>query len=632
MGLGVSVALACGGGAAPSAGQATPAVERVEEAVDAACAVRGGPRCGPRRYAFPLTGGTLPAGPVPCSNGFCDEDFSGGGLGSVAGAAGGLWIATEGGLLHEQGGRWVTACPPDGFPAVTVVGGTRADDVWLGGAAGATAHWDGARWRTFAAPTAAAIVSVQGDARAAFALDADGGVLGWDGAAWRLEGITATDLAFDGVARAFAVSGGGVLERTAAGWIPVSGLPPDVVPASVAAPAGDDLWIAGAIPSGRFSTAVVLRRVGGAIVDAGFPDPTGRAATRIRAATADDVWVIAGDPRASHGTAYRWDGAAWTTTGVSLFATLQLLAVDGTGYAFESALLRLDGGAADVPFQSPDAYFGAVGARAGELWLGGPGGMWRLEGRAFRVVNARATPLAMAPAGSHTVWMMQYDALQRLDDAGVAAFPYPDPTFRPVALASSGPGAAWVLGTTWNATLLLRWHGAAWTSSTLGVELPTAVWSSPSGEAWVLGNVYSTPVYTTVLQRVTPGGAISRQELPWHDVRTIFGTGPRDVWLSGYQIRDCGCADNYVPTLLHWDGAALTRVAQLAFSRIAGTGPGDLWAIGDTAVGEPDRLWHLERGTWRAVDLGAMPVPQDLAVPRPADVWGISGRHVIHRR
>ena len=95
----------------------------------------------------------------------------------------------------------------------------------------------------------------------------------------------------------------------------------------------------------------------------------------------------------------------------------------------------------------------------------------------------------------------------------------------------------------------------------------------------------------------------------------LWGTGPRDVWAVGE-----------LGTIVHFDGVRWTRApsgTRDSLVAIAGVGPGDAWAIGTNRT-----LLRLSGGVWRAVQLPSLDEDEalaDLHVLPNGEAWIVGG-------
>jgi hypothetical protein len=185
-------------------------------------------------------------------------------------------------------------------------------------------------------------------------------------------------------------------------------------------------------------------------------------------------------------------------------------------------------------------------------------------------------------------------------DLGLAALA-PRAYNKPQLLAVHGNATeVWVVG---SLGAKLHFDGSAWTDVRLASgNALFAVWSSGPGAAWAVS-------YEGVLREQHGWKALPRSPTT---CGAIGGTGPADVWFVG----DDGL-------VLHWNGAALATVkvpATESLHAVWAGGSGDVWIAGDRGC-----LLHHDGRTWTCPSL-----PPETAGERtfhavwgtgPADVW-----------
>jgi hypothetical protein len=108
--------------------------------------------------------------------------------------------------------------------------------------------------------------------------------------------------------------------------------------------------------------------------------------------------------------------------------------------------------------------------------------------------------------------------------------------------------------------LLLRWRSSARPSDLASSESGIRLWLA--GGIWIVGA--ATYHWNGSVCSIVPTGVST-----W--LYSVWGTGPRDVWAVG----DAG-------VIIHWDGSSWSRVASgvsTALVRVAGSGPNDVWTL-----------------------------------------------------
>jgi hypothetical protein len=65
----------------------------------------------------------------------------------------------------------------------------------------------------------------------------------------------------------------------------------------------------------------------------------------------------------------------------------------------------------------------------------------------------------------------------------------------------------------------------------------------------------------------------------WSDLRSVWGSGPDDVWAAGWWNSVASGGD-----LVHWNGTAWSSVwsgTTVGLQGVWGTGAGDVWVVGE---------------------------------------------------
>jgi hypothetical protein len=265
----------------------------------------------------------------------------------------------------------------------------------------------------------------------------------------------------------------------------------------------------------------------------------------VAALAPDDVWAVGhsctGDCQDAAPLVQHWDGRTWN-----------IMTVPGTG-----RLTAVDALAAD------DVW--AVGySNGGTISI-------RWDGRMWNSVPTNDPPAANRALALHSVVAVAADeiwAVGQQHDTQANSY----------------------------SALIYRWDGARWTS-VQGVDGPQgarlyAVDSSPEGDVWAAGDRDTNPSAGAPLQTLVQrwDGTAWREitspnvGLGGSYLRGLEAISPTDVWaVGGY-----GGVDEAKRTLLlHWDGAAWTRVpspnVEDQSSRFFGAeavGGGEIWAVG----------------------------------------------------
>ena len=239
----------------------------------------------------------------------------------------------------------------------------------------------------------------------------------------------------------------------------------------------------------------------------------------------------------------------------------------------------------------------------GALWAAGTGGSIAvLRGLGWNPIGSGSTNRFRAISGDPDgyVWSVSDGAdIVRVDPRGVpSAFPS-DATVGLYGVCSFGKANAWAVGAggsllhfdgvswqsrssgtgfdlyaIWGAApddiwvvgdrgTLLHFDGSAWSAPNglMTADL-TAVWAASNEEAWAVG------AQGTILHRV--GGSWGRVSSASRvDLSAVWGTAEDDIWITGDGV------------LMHWDGASLKTVTDLAAgaTALSGRGATDIWAL-----------------------------------------------------
>lgn len=166
---------------------------------------------------------------------------------------------------------------------------------------------------------------------------------------------------------------------------------------------------------------------------------------------------------------------------------------------------------------------------------------------------------------------------------------------------------------------------AAWAVGSQGGAAGTGVGSRPLLDRW------DGSTWTQVTAPATPGNTAA--------LRAVSAGGPGDAWAVGNTAVN---RSRFAPLALHWNGTAWTVAPSAATALPTGTilygvadvGPDDAYAIGDNSSYASGELEHWNGTAWSAVTL---PQPTDTGFPTtlnaisadgPDDVW-IVGSYMV---
>ena len=165
----------------------------------------------------------------------------------------------------------------------------------------------------------------------------------------------------------------------------------------------------------------------------------------------------------------------------------------------------------------------------------------------------------------------------------------------------------------------VHYDGAEWTEVPAGVSLLNWVYGFSETDVWAVG------ANGAILR--FDGATWTAVESPTdQDLWGVWGPAPDDVWAVGGTAR---MPSTTVPTVIHWDGAswslvetpALERTGVAAFFKVWGSGPDDVYVVGDAGV-----VLRWDGSTWTELFVGA---PDDLVAiwgTGPDDIVAVGGR------
>lgn len=180
-------------------------------------------------------------------------------------------------------------------------------------------------------------------------------------------------------------------------------------------------------------------------------------------------------------------------------------------------------------------------------------------------------------------------------------------TFIPEAIWSNGPRDVWISTSTLSSDgkmmlegMILHWDGVALSEVRTFVNQdrsdPTAafpilhkMWGTGTNDVWAVGSVRTTEISSHEVLAHWNGSVWSTMSVPMlsngmaYDLMDITGTGPKDVWAIGDTI------DTFV--ILHWNGSvwSVSHIESVKDKKRAGTGiwaggPCNIWAVGGQSI------------------------------------------------
>jgi len=249
------------------------------------------------------------------------------------------------------------------------------------------------------------------------------------------------------------------------------------------------------------------------------------------------------------------------------------------------------------------------------------GSVWKQIGR-LRFTQPYVLPWADPRGGAYVG--SQFGRVERVTSSAVSVVSY-QPSFRDVIMTSVS--SAFVVGQN---AFLGRWDGAKWNVDAPPALTPTnrdlrSVWSNGPNNAWAVGGSstiyrYDGSAWSAVSDSPKPVAAADTYNGVW-------GAGA-DVWAVGNStIVHCRSATNCVNEssggsgalnsvwgtsasnvlavgaagrIIRFDGTSWTSMASpttRALYRVAGSGPNDVWAVGDSVA------LHFDGSTWASAPL-----------------------------
>ncbi len=538
---------------------------------------------------------------------------------------GDAWSVGNGGYsgpyirLHRIGGRWYREDVANNLAGVW---GSAWNDVWAVGTDpsgnAVTEHYDGAAWSrvTTGASIAGTLEDVWGTGPSDAWAVGSGMLLHWDGIHWT---------------RSASIGGHSV-------W----------------GAAANDVWV---INEGATNTLYHF--------DGRTWSPTALSApllpdnfrgTAVWGSGTSNVFAVGyvGAGEAGLPVAFRWNGTAWSNIDLStlgLGMTSRLTGVWGSSASDVYVTASSLGSLAPVPTLlhfNGTAWTAAMHAAILEgIWGSGPGdilvsgreGLARFDGTRWAMDprTADAAPLhALWASGPDDAWAAGEDRIMRRDASGWYEPPLPSVRMNIRSIWGSGASNVWFADP--GSSMMLRWNGSgfvavtvplnvydlhgtavnnvwavgsgaggvarynglAWSSlSVTGASTPhRAVWVVSSTNVWLAdaGNSIYSYDGTTWTRRTTGSGN--------EHIADLWGTGPNDLWAVGDTMRVHPTFGN-IPTgyVMHWNGTAWTNVAPstvifdfVRLHGIWGRSASDVFVAGDYGA-----IYHWDGTAWAGI-------------------------------
>ena len=163
----------------------------------------------------------------------------------------------------------------------------------------------------------------------------------------------------------------------------------------------------------------------------------------------------------------------------------------------------------------------------------------------------------------------------------------------------SGPGDVWAVGSpsckpegfgqVCSDDDVLHWNGSEWSVAAGATRAGlTDVWGSGPDDVWAVSNGSPGAVILHWAGSAWSGAGPDNLN---YAAGSVWGSGPSDVWTVGFGglFGAQGRAGPLLPTgtILHWNGSNWSPAVMnsaLRFEGVWGSGPGDVWAVGDSGT------------------------------------------------
>lgn len=287
----------------------------------------------------------------------------------------------------------------------------------------------------------------------------------------------------------------------------------------------------------------------------------------------DEGTVLSGE-RCNPQTGWCWenfpDGA--TLAAVVAFASDEAWAVGDGGL-----IQRWNGSAWKAMRSNTEGNLTAVGGSGpADVWAAGDEGLlvhWDGVRWTPTVVGGGSPAISVTGTSPRDVWVLRRQELLHWDGTRWAVQPMLPYARQIHALAPGLLVAAGDSGCQW-------FRDGRWQDAGCGLWGASDVWASSPSDVWAVA-----------AYRGEDGGRSSGARAHWDGVRwtveptdeplySVFGFGPRDVWINGS---------------LHYDGRSWTRRATTTvYGPVAGSSGSSLWSVGWQG------LWHFDGSQWQA--------------------------------
>ena len=296
----------------------------------------------------------------------------------------------------------------------------------------------------------------------------------------------------------------------------------------------------------------------------------------------NDIWSVG-----AAGVALHWNGSQWSVadsgTTERLNGVWQASVGDAWAVGDNGAVVHWNGAAwSKISSTTAKDLSGVWGSGSSDIWIAGDETMlhWTgssfvsggdFTGRSLYAIWGTGTNNIYAASGFGSIY--HWDGIQWTGLSSSA-----NGTIR--SIAGTAPSNVWAVGTDGST---VYYDGTSWKSTNQGIAGDftnlRAGWASSSLDAWVTGvQSFGVPSEFTMhwLNGVWTYVDLPDKSVPLY---AIWGSAVDNVWAAG----DKG-------TLMHWNGALWTKstsVASLRLLGMYGSGPNDIWAVGNASSGVP---------------------------------------------
>ncbi len=330
----------------------------------------------------------------------------------------------------------------------------------------------------------------------------------------------------------------------------------------------------------------------------------------------------------SSGALYRFNGTSWTSVPTpSTASKLDLQCVGAQAYVTVSGVgfFRWTAGgwsALSLSGLTPSRLTRMAAVSATEIYAAGDSGntdraFFRYDGSSWTEVGRRRyaqSPMRLwaDPRGGAAYALSSFGRLEKMTPASVSLLSY-QPALRDVVMTASN--SAFAVG--WN-LFLARWDGARWTIDTPPAGTPSTrilqgVWSDGPSNAWAVGSGSTILRYTGKDWQVVSD--INKPVATADNYNAAWGIGS-DVWIAGET------------TLLHCKGATTCAVET--------SGPTNLYSVWGTsasnvfAVGTGGRILRFNGTSWSVMSSPTSRALARVAGSGPSDVWAVGDSVMLH--